>query len=156
MKVKVVSKPVCKKETLDKEQVYVLELQGGCVYVGKSKNVKNRLQQHMAGTLKSRCAAFARLHKPTGRLLKRLGDLKLGKVSSDGPERDETLRWMHKLGPQKVRGWKFVRRQELKKKELEEIKSNIREMLDLCRTCGKAGHFASKCINRKKRTKSLK
>jgi predicted GIY-YIG superfamily endonuclease len=27
--------------------IYVLELEGGCVYVGKSSNIQRRLQQHM-------------------------------------------------------------------------------------------------------------
>jgi hypothetical protein len=148
MRIKVVSSSSSENNaTADKgkEQVYVLELEDGCVYVGKSKNVKKRLHEHMQGTVKSRSAAFTRQHKPTGCLLKRLGDLKLGNVSGDGPERDETLQWMHKIGPQKVRGWKFVRKTSLKAIELKEIESNIREMLDLCRKCGKKGHFASKC-----------
>ena len=65
--------------------------------------------------------------------------------TGDGPERDETLRWMHKIGPHKVRGWKFVRRGALTKMELQEVESNIRELFDLCRACGKKGHFARYC-----------
>ena len=76
----------------------------------------------------------------------RLGTLNGG---GDGPERDETLRWMHKLGPEKVRGWKFVRRGKLTSAELAEIQSNIRELFDLCRICGKKGHFAMQCKSRK-------
>lgn len=134
-----------------KTRVYVLQLAGGYVYVGKSSNVKKRLQEHMAGTFKAckRAASFTKLHKPTGKLLKRLGDLKDGDIPSDGPERDETLRWMHKLGPQKVRGWKFVRKGALKKRELKEIQDNVRELFDLCRKCGKKGHFALQCKRRK-------
>jgi hypothetical protein len=55
---------------------------------------------------------------------------------------------MQRLGAQKVRGWKFVRRSQLKKCELKEIESNIRELFDLCRTCGKKGHFASRCCSK--------
>jgi hypothetical protein len=160
MKVKVItrkpSKAKAQKEAaLPKSFIYVLELEDGCVYVGKTSNVKKRLLQHVAGTVKSRSAAFTRLHKPTGKLLKRLGDLSLGQKASDGPERDETLRWMKRLGPQKVRGWKYVRRSSLNSMELREIESNMRELFDLCRTCGKKGHFASKCTTNKKPKKNL-
>ena len=79
-----------------------------------------------------RGAAFTKRHKPTGRLLKRLGTLD-GMQEGDGPERDETLRWMHKLGPEKVRGWKFVRGGKLTLSELQEVESNLRELFDLCR-----------------------
>jgi hypothetical protein len=89
-------------------------------------------------------AAFTRLHHPTGRLLKRLGTLS-GTEKGDGPERDETLRWMRKLGPERVRGWKFVRSSKLTQAELQEVENNIRELFDLCRICGKEGHFAARC-----------
>lgn len=72
-------------------QVYVLELEGGHVYVGKSSDVKLRVGQHMAGA----GSAFTKAHRPTGRLLPRLGTL-VG--DGDGPERDETLRQMLRHG----------------------------------------------------------
>lgn len=127
------------------QKVYVLQLQGGYVYVGKTSDVQRRLKEHMSGKAVHRCASFTKLHKPTGKLLKRLGDLRQGSVTTDGPERDETLRWMRKLGPQKVRGWKYVRKGMLKSSELKDIESNIRELFDLCRKCGKEGHFATEC-----------
>lgn len=87
-------------------------------------------------------ASFTKEHRPTGKLLKRLGTLE---GEGDGPERDETLRWMRKLGANRVRGWKFVRRGPLTPAEMQEVQTNIRELFDLCRVCGKKGHFARFC-----------
>lgn len=117
--------------------VYVLELEGGFVYVGKALDVRERVRQHMAG----KGAFFTKLHKPTGRLLNRLGVL-VG--PGDGPERDETLRQMVRRGADKVRGWKYVSR-GLSCNDRIDIESNIREMLDLCRMCGSSKHFCKDC-----------
>lgn len=117
--------------------VYVLELQKGYIYVGKSKNIKGRLKQHVNG----KGAVFTREYKPTGKLLPRLGTLR---GDGDGPERDETLRQMYALTPQKVRGWKYCNK-SLSMPDLREIESNIRELFDLCRRCGRTGHFARGC-----------
>lgn len=111
----------------------MLELQGGYVYVGKtSRPVEKRLAEHMASPHSKRFggAAFTRIHPPTGRLLPRLGNLE---GDGDGPERDETLRQMRKRGPQRVRGWKYVRPGPLSAADLEDIEKNIREVFDLCR-----------------------
>lgn len=118
-------------------QVYVLQLEGGYVYVGKSTDTSKRVTQHMQG-----CGAdFTRLHKPTGVLLPRLGVLE---GEGDGPERDETLRQMDKLGADKVRGWKYCQK-TLGKPDKMDIEANIRELKDLCRRCGRQGHFAKCC-----------
>jgi hypothetical protein len=122
--------------------IYVLELEGGFIYVGKSKNVEHRISQHM----NKRGAVFTRMHHPTGKILRREGSLE---GDGDGPERDETLRQMYKHGPRKVRGWKYCNR-SISSAELKDIESNIREMLDLCRICGGAGHFASQCKRKRK------
>ena len=143
------------KASKQQPHVYVLQLEGGYVYVGKTKrSVQTRLREHMMGgtapkrRLLALGAAFTRLHKPTGKLLPRLSNLE---GDGDGPERDETLRQMYKRGPQSVRGWKYVRAGPLRQAELEDIESNIRELFDLCRRCGKAGHFVSQCREKKDR-----
>ena len=118
-------------------QIYVLELEEGHVYVGKSRDVERRVRQHSSG----KGASFTKAYKPTGRRLPRLGTLS---GDGDGPERDETLRWMYKLGPQRVRGWKYCTK-TLTPTDLLEIEANIREMFDFCRRCGKPGHFSPGC-----------
>lgn len=63
----------------DTPSVYVIELKGGYVYVGKSTNVKRRVKQHMDGM----GARFTRKHKPTGKLIARMGVLQVSR--SDRP-----------------------------------------------------------------------
>lgn len=85
-------------------------------------------------------SSFTKKYPPTGKLLARLGTLE---GDGDGPERDETLRQMYVRGIDNVRGWKFCTRKEfLKEEEYAEAEANIRELFDLCRRCGRTGHFA--------------
>lgn len=44
----------------------------------------------------------------------------------------------------KIRGWKYCKPKH-SKWDLRDIESNIRELLDLCRKCGRKGHFATFC-----------
>jgi hypothetical protein len=117
--------------------VYILELEGGRVYVGSSKNVQRRIQQHRAGT----GSAFTRAYRPTGTLLPRLGNVQ---GDGDAAERDETLRYMFLRGIPLVRGWKFTQ-VIMPFKDFDEAESNIRELFDLCRRCGRTGHYITNC-----------
>jgi hypothetical protein len=115
----------------------VLELEGGRVYVGSSKNVQRRLSQHAAGS----GSAYTRLYRPTGVQLPRLGNVE---GDGDAAERDETLRYMMLRGVPFVRGWKFVR-VDMPPEEYDEAEANIRELFNLCRKCGYEGHFCTYC-----------
>ena len=126
-----------KKLTDAKATVYVLELEGGRVYVGSSKDVPRRLAQHLKGT----GSAYTRAYPPTGVLLPRLGNVE---GDGDASERDETLRYMMLRGVSHVRGWKFAR-VDMPTEECEEAEANIRELFDLCRRCGYKGHFCTHC-----------
>jgi predicted GIY-YIG superfamily endonuclease len=123
--------------TGDNFEVYILELQGGKVYVGKSSNTDKRIAQHTLGT----GSAFTRTYHPTGVMLPRLG-----KVSGDGEaaERDETLRYMYLRGIDNVRGWRYTQ-VYMPKEDRKDAERNIREVMDLCRRCGSPRHFVSHC-----------
>jgi len=119
------------------KSVYILELEHGRVYVGSSGNVDRRIDAHMAGL----GSAFTRMFKPTGRRLRRLGN-----VTGDGDatERDETLRYMVKRGTRLVRGWKYSL-VIMPDDDFNDAEANIRELSDLCRRCGHSGHFVADC-----------
>ncbi len=119
--------------------VYILELECGRVYVGSSTNVKRRINQHKAGL----GSAYTRLYKPTGVVLPRLGNVQ---GSGDAAERDETLRYMHLRGIPLVRGWKFTQ-VNMASSDFDEAEANIRELYDLCRRCGRSGHFMTHCTS---------
>lgn len=117
--------------------VYILELEDDRVYVGSSTNVERRIAQHLSGN----GSAFTRLYKPTGVRLPRLGNVN---GDGDAAERDETLRYMYLKGIPMVRGWKFTQ-VIMPFSDFAEAEANIRELFDLCRRCGRAGHFMTKC-----------
>jgi predicted GIY-YIG superfamily endonuclease len=131
--------PKLPRPTTSTFSVYILELEDGRIYVGKSRNVEQRIKRHMAG----RGAAYTKTYRPTGVLLPRLGNV----VCNDGDaaERDETLRYMMARGIPYVRGWKFAQ-VVMTSAEFDEAEANIREMFDLCRRCGYSGHFMDKCM----------
>jgi predicted GIY-YIG superfamily endonuclease len=51
--------------------IYILKLEGGKYYVGKTNNVDQRLQQHFDGTFGS---AWTRLHRPIALFDEKQGD----------------------------------------------------------------------------------
>jgi hypothetical protein len=65
------TRAMCSTSRSKPASIYVLELTGGFVYVGKSSNVTRRIQQHKLG----KGAMFTKRHPPTGRQLDRLGKL---------------------------------------------------------------------------------
>ena len=121
----------------DEDQIYILELMQGRVYVGRTSDLSRRLTQHLA----ARGSSFTQAFPPTGALLPRLGRVT---GSAEAAERDETLRYMFLRGIPLVRGWKYTRVAMTEAEELD-AEANIRELFDLCRRCGHAGHFVGQC-----------
>lgn len=113
--------------------IYILKLQGGRYYVGKSKDPMHRYQEHMNGT----GSAWTRKHKPIG----------LEKIIPNQTDFDED-KWvkvyMNKHGIEKVRGGAYVL-EELPEFQEEALKSELWGSTNKCTTCGRAGHWAKDC-----------
>ena len=113
--------------------IYVLHLEGGNYYIGKSDNVINRYQQHLNGN----GSAWTRKHKP----------ISLEKTIENVSAFDEdkiTKEYMAKYGIDKVRGGSYVEI-NLSDFHIDALKMEIWAAKDLCTQCGRPGHFAKGC-----------
>jgi predicted GIY-YIG superfamily endonuclease len=114
--------------------VYVLKLQGGNYYVGKSDDVITRFQQHMSGS----GSAWTRKHKPLSIVESRDG-------VSVFEEDKVTKEYMVKYGIDKVRGGSYVM-EELSEFQIEALNMEIWAAKDCCTQCGRKGHFVKDCF----------
>lgn len=115
--------------------IYVLELEGCKFYVGKSNDVERRVRAHETGA-----AYWTRKHRMIRRvqpMTSITGDLNLA-------EQAETVARMKRHGVDNVRGWRFTR-MTLSKEDRALINLLMTEGDDLCRRCGKPGHFIMQC-----------
>lgn len=126
---------------LTNEGVYVLQMPWGGFYVGKSKNIEERLRQHESGKdLGAVCAKG---------FIRRVPVITTRQTDFESWERAETLTLMHKHGIGKVRGW-FYTSPELTPSQREHAFQQVCEKFDLCRTCGNPTHFARNCSVRER------
>lgn len=119
------------------EQVYVLELEGGRYYIGKSADVAKRVKEHAQG----KGAGYTSLYKP-----KKLVEVRTMKSEQD--ENTLTREYMAKYGVDKVRGGAYAQI-ALPPETKEVLTRELRGASDACFTCGKHGHFASACPKKK-------
>ena len=113
--------------------IYVLRLEGGRFYVGKSDNVFLRYNQHING---SGCA-WSRKYKP-------IAIEKQVKNASPFEEDKITKEYMSKYGVDKVRGGCYVNI-ELTDSEQDLLQKEIWGAKDNCTLCGRHGHFVKDC-----------
>jgi hypothetical protein len=118
----------------DGDGVYVLELEQGRYYVGKSHCVEERLRQHAEGAGAACAKGYLRRVPP---LTPRADDF-------EAWERAETLARMRRHGIGRVRGWMYTA-PELGDAMREHAYQQVCERFDLCRRCGREGHFVSDC-----------
>ena len=113
--------------------IYVLHLEGGRYYIGKSDNVMNRYKQHMNGS----GSAWTRKYKPIS-LEKTIENV------SSFEEDKITKEYMSKYGIDRVRGGSYVEI-ELDDFQKETLNREIWGAKDLCTQCGRKGHWVKDC-----------
>ena len=113
--------------------IYILRLEGGRYYVGKSDNVLDRYQQHYNGN----GSAWTRKYKTIS--LERV-------IENASPfEEDKyTKEYMSKYGIDKVRGGAYVEI-ELSDFHTSALQMEIWGAKDLCTQCGRKGHWIKDC-----------
>lgn len=113
--------------------IYVLRLEGGRYYVGKSDDVVHRYQQHMNGN----GSDWTRKYAP----------ISLVKTIENASPFDEdkiTKEYMSKYGIENVRGGSYVEI-ELSEFHTDALKMEIWAANDVCTQCGRPGHFVKDC-----------
>jgi len=114
--------------------IYILRLQGGNYYVGKTVDVVKRYQEHLSG----QGAQWTRKYKPIS--LERT-------IPNASPfDEDKTVKdYMAKYGIDKVRGGSYVQ-EELSEFHMEALKMELWAAQDKCTQCGRTGHFVKDCF----------
>jgi hypothetical protein len=118
---------------MSKTNIYILRLQGGRYYVGKSDNVEHRYQQHLNG----HGSSWTKKYRP----------IAIAKTIENASSYDEDRylkEYMDIYGIENVRGGSYVQ-MELSDTQKESLKLEIRGATDKCTKCGCKGHFVKDC-----------
>ena len=113
--------------------IYILKLDQDKYYVGKSKNVAQRYQEHLQG----QGSTWTRKYKP----------VQLDTVIENASPFDEDKQvkiYMAKYGIENVRGGTYVA-DVLSLEQEAALKAEIASSSDLCNKCGRKSHFYKDC-----------
>lgn len=113
--------------------IYILRLEGGHYYIGKSENVMKRYEEHLNGS----GAAWTTRHPPVS-LIKT--------IENASPfDEDKTVKeYMATYGIDKVRGGSYVT-EVLTEAQRSVLQQEIWSSQDRCTRCGSTGHWIATC-----------
>ena len=115
------------------EELYVLQLQNGKYYVGKTTDMNRRYEEHKSG----KGSSWTSKHKP-------VKILEVRPVKDAHDENNTTKDLMKKYGIDNVRGGSYTQ-VELPESAREVIHAEIRGNSNACYKCGETGHYARDC-----------
>jgi hypothetical protein len=113
--------------------IYVLKLKNNKYYIGKTKNLIVRLQDHFA----ENGSEWTKLHEP----------LEIESVYNDCDDFDEdkiTKQYMQIFGIKNVRGGSYCQT-NLNKPTVKLLEEELKTASDNCYSCGQAGHQKTNC-----------
>lgn len=114
-------------------RLYVLELEGGKYYVGQTKNLQKRFQEHVDGA----GSVWTRKYAPLAIA---------SSVALDGALHEDrvTKELMLQYGIDNVRGGSYCRI-DLDDGQYNALTTELRSATGTCFECGLQGHFAAQC-----------
>ena len=113
--------------------IYIIQLEQGKYYIGKTNNPQFRLDSHF----NSNGSEWTKIYKP-------LRVIEVKRNCDDYDEDNITRQYMDKYGINNVRGGSFVS-VKLEKSTIDTLKKMSNGTNDKCFVCGKVGHFAKNC-----------
>jgi hypothetical protein len=115
--------------------IYVLKLRQGKYYIGKSRNLDRRIDNHITGE----GSQWTKIYK-----VESVVDTIVEEAENSFTELSTTLQYMAKYGIDNVRGSTYSK-VNLSKEEKKAILRHIRGEYDLCFDCGSDNHFLNSC-----------
>lgn len=117
------------------DQIYVLECSNDKYYIGKTKDVIKRFEEHKLG----KGSVWTSKFKP-------LKIVECRTVTSEYDEDNTTKTYMKKYGIEHVRGGSYAQI-TLPNDVMSVLQREFGGTMDLCYKCNLAGHFSTKCPN---------
>lgn len=115
------------------EELYILKLQGGKYYIGKTTDMNRRYAEHKTG----KGSSWTSKHKP-------IKILEVRPLKDAHDENNTTKDLMKKYGIDNVRGGSYTQIELPEHLELS-LETELRGTKDACFKCGEIGHFARDC-----------